>query len=336
MPDDASQKRKQGPSGSDVAAQYKRSKRGSAGRWKTPHHRNKVVEKVELGATFNVGDRGIWVTFARGMRDKAIREFKVLCDEYGKTMYGIEQPASATEHVQREDDQDIEAALEAELSDMKTQEKVKTRQTFTPVVAGIECLFFMKTKDPVEPGALVQKMCEDAHACLDPRNRKCRYINRLTPVFDTEKATENGISKVARTVLSSWFQLKRESTEDSSHGLETSDSVEPVPAYTYAIRHNIRNHTTFKSDEVIHKIADLIDSRHKVNLSSPDKVILVEIFQVGHSLSHGVNQLAKFFKLIKVKLFCGISVVDGKQWGALKRYNMSALYDLSVPKGSDS
>lgn len=48
----------------------------------------------------------------------------------------------------------------------------------------------------------------------------------------------------------------------------------------YAIRQNIRNHNTFKSDEVIKKIASLVDTKHKVNLSNADKVILVEIFQV--------------------------------------------------------
>ncbi|KAG5953376.1 hypothetical protein E4U53_005791 [Claviceps sorghi] len=313
MPDDASQKRKQDSSISDAVIAHKRSKRGSAGRWKTPHHRHKNLEKVELGATFHVGDRGIWVTFARGMRERAIREFKILCDEYGKTMYGIDAPAGWSQDVHREEDEDIEAAIEAELSDMKSQEKMKTRQIFTPVFAGIECLFFMKTMEPIEPGALVRKMCEDARACSDPRNRKCKYINRLTPVFDTEKATENGINKVARTVLSSTFRLKDGSTKHLDQYLGASAEVEPFPAYTYAIRHNIRNHTTFKSDEVIHKIANLIDSRHKVNLSSPDKVILVEIFQ----------------------LFCGISIVDGKQWVALKRYNLSALYDLPPPGGQD-
>ncbi|GAB0136028.1 hypothetical protein EsDP_00004345 [Epichloe bromicola] len=312
MPD-ASQKRK-GPSESDGGASYKRSKRGSAGRWKTPHHRDRMLEKVELGTTFHIGDQGIWVTFARGMRDKAIREFKTLCDEYGKTIYGIEAPTNEMERIGGEEDEDIEASIEAELSGLKSQQKVKSRQIFTPVSAGIECLFFMKTMEPVEPVALAQKMCEDAQACADPTNRRCKYINRLTPVSDTEKATENGINKVARTVLSSWFHLKEEPTGDSKQVLESSNSVKSTPAYTYAIRHNIRNHTTFKSDEVIHKIADLIDGRHKVNLSSPDKVILVEIFQ----------------------LFCGISVVDGKKWGALKRFNMSALYDLPIPEGKDS
>lgn len=52
--------------------------------------------------------------------------------------------------------------------------------------------------------------------------------------------------------------------------------------YQYAIRHTIRNHEGFKSEEVIKLIAGLIDEKHQVNLSKPDKVILVEIFQVRH------------------------------------------------------
>lgn len=34
------------------------------------------------------------------------------------------------------------------------------------------------------------------------------------------------------------------------------------------------------------------------------------------------------------KLFCGISVVDGKQWEELKRYNMNGLYGMTVEQKS--
>lgn len=82
----------------------------------------------------------------------------------------------------------------------------------------------------------------------------------------------------------------------------------------YAIRHNIRNHETFKSDAVVQKIASIVDTRHKVNLGKPDKVILVEIFQY----------------------FCGVSVVDGGEWEELKRYNLNALYGASGKQKSNS
>ena len=83
----------------------------------------------------------------------------------------------------------------------------------------------------------------------------------------------------------------------------------------YAIRHNVRNHETFKSSEVIQKVASVIDTRHKVDLSNPDKVILVEVYQ----------------------LVCGLSVVDGGQWEQLKRYNVNEMYKLaSASRASNS
>ncbi|EXV06243.1 THUMP domain protein [Metarhizium robertsii] len=310
--DSTSRKRKDGPVPANGSTQpaHKKSKGGSAGRWKTPHQKAKIAEKVELGTTLAIGDQGIWVTFARGMKYRAIREFQELCVEYGKTMYGIEPPANDDEIAQGDEHQDIEASIEAELSSMKSGGKADTNQTFKPVSSGVECLFFMKTMDPVQPGSLAKKMCEDARDCQDQRQRKCKYINRLTPVVNMDKATDKGIAKVARAVLSPWFELKDEEKGDADK-TEAPPSDVPSPPYTYAIRHNIRNHTTFKSGEVIQKIAGLIDAKHCVNLSKPDKVILVEIFQ----------------------LFCGISVVDGKEWEELKRYNMNELYSLTPVVG---
>ncbi|KHO01096.1 THUMP domain containing protein [Metarhizium album ARSEF 1941] len=304
--DSTLRKRKDGPGpANSTRSAHKKSKGGSAGRWKTPHQKAKIAEKVELGTTLAVGDQGIWVTHARGMQYKAIKEFTELCVEYGRTMYGIEPQGDDEENAAGDEHQDIEASIEAELSIMKSSGKRDTNQTFKPVSSGVECLFFMKTMDPVQPEFLARKMCEDARDCQDQRQRKCKYINRLTPVVNMDKATDNGIVKVARTVLLPWFELKDEEG-DNSDKTEAPDPAGPRTPYTYAIRHNIRNHTTFKSGEVIQKVAGLIDAQHSVNLGKPDKVILVEIFQ----------------------LFCGISVVDGKEWEELKRYNMNELYSL--------
>jgi tRNA acetyltransferase TAN1 len=77
----ADNKRKQGPGGASNGSAPKRSKGGSAGRWKTPHHQAKLSHRVEMGKTLEVGDQGIWVTYARGMKTKAIREIDELCQE---------------------------------------------------------------------------------------------------------------------------------------------------------------------------------------------------------------------------------------------------------------
>ncbi|KAJ3499782.1 hypothetical protein NLG97_g44 [Lecanicillium saksenae] len=308
-------KRKQGPSGATPA--HKRSKGSTAGKWKTPQQKAKMAGRIEMGSSLDVGDEGIWVTYARGMNTRAFKEFSELCDEYGQSMYGIPKPSDEDEKKGEGDDEDldIEASIEKELAAMKAPRKpVANKGVFRPINAGIECVFFMKTLKPVEPDALVRKMCEDARNCPDPRERKCKYINRLTPVFNTEKATEKGIERVARQVLKPYFELVPETegcatnttSEETTATKTTNSAGEP---FTYAIRHNIRNHTAFKSDEVIKRIAGLVDIKHKVNLSNADKVILVEIFQ----------------------LFCSISVVDGAQWEELKRYNMNSLYGM-IPK----
>lgn len=161
-----------------------------------------------------------------------------LSTKYARSMYGIENAASTGDgHAEDtssssssspapEASQDIEASIEAELHALKAKPKPPPadRRYFTPISTGVECLFFMKTIKPIEPGKLVRKMCEDARDCPDPRLRKCRYINRLTPVFDTDKATENGVVKVASSVLPTWFTLKDKDKEKD--GDEDGDKEE--------------------------------------------------------------------------------------------------------------
>lgn len=36
-----------------------------------------------MGTALDVGDEGIWVTYARGMKGKAVREFTAMCEEVG-------------------------------------------------------------------------------------------------------------------------------------------------------------------------------------------------------------------------------------------------------------
>ena len=51
----------------------------------------------------------------------------------------------------------------------------------------------------------------------------------------------------------------------------------------YAIRPTFRNHNTLQRGDVIQKIASLVGPKHKVNLTKPDKVILVEVSTVCFS-----------------------------------------------------
>ncbi|KAK2064047.1 THUMP domain-containing protein [Colletotrichum caudatum] len=321
-------KRKQPSSGGGDAHPAKRSKGGKgAGAWQTPQHKAKVASLQDKGVTLGVGDKGIWVTFARGMDGKAISEFNLLCDEYGKTMYNISPPDEGVES--DNEAEDIEASIKKELEGISGGSKSKSKRNFKAIKAGIECVFFMKTRDPVDPVELCRRICQDASLCTDLKERKTKYINRLTPVTFVDKASENGVARVARKALAAHFELtmdplprvtgseikggsvEAEVGTDYTIEQQVTRAEEPreaeKPAFTYAIRPSIRSNSSLDRDELISQIAKAVNPRHKVNLTNPDKVVLVDVFQS----------------------FCGISVIESSDWDGLKKLNVNELYKAS-------
>lgn len=232
------------------------SKGGSGGRWKTPHYQAKMSDKVDMGKAFEVGDQGFWVTFARGMKSKATREIIDLCEEvsqlnvysgyqelisyfkYGESMYGLQKQSETTQdQAEEEDDEpaDIEAAIQKELSNMKST-KPKTRKAFSVVSTNLECLLFVKTMNPVEPVEFVRNICQDARDCTDIMSRKTKYINRLTPVSNMDKSTEKGIDRVARTAMEPYFELVKAEGTDESAEAEKAPKKDEETGPKYAVR----------------------------------------------------------------------------------------------------
>lgn len=133
-------------------------------------------------------------------------------------MYGIKSPEDEEED--KDDDEgslDIADSIKKELEGLRSK-KDKPRGAFSIVRTEIECIFFVKTMKPVKPKELVLKICQDAKQCTTPVQRKLKYINRLTPVSDTDKASENGILRVARTVLAPHFGLNEVQEEEKAAG----------------------------------------------------------------------------------------------------------------------
>lgn len=264
---------------------------GSGGKWTTPNQANKLA--LERNSVPQAGDRGIWVTCARHQENKAAREVISLFEEYIESMYGIAPPSKETAKNGDDDEEelDIEAAIAKELGEMKEKKTAEVRKEeddkalLKAMKLNIDCLLFVRTKAPIEPVEFVRKIVVDTKECTDIRKIKCRYLNRLTPMSVMGKATEQGLAETARQVLEEHFELKKgESTEASEEEKKKKDGEgekKEYKPYTYAIRPTLRNHSNLKRDVVINTIAGLInDERHKVNLTNPDKVILVDIFQV--------------------------------------------------------
>ncbi|KAF2972051.1 hypothetical protein GQX73_g1547 [Xylaria multiplex] len=279
----------------------KRSKGGNQGKWMTPSHRAKLA--AVKGRTLEVGDTGFWVTCQRQKEMRAADEILSICEEYGQKLFGINSDA-AGEDEEDQEDEDIETAIEKEIAAMKPANKPKD-SPFDLVKVNVDCVLFMRTRAPVEPLVLVREICKDAAAAKDRSLWRSRFVNKLTPITLTGKATEKGLEDVAKKVLSDHFRLADSETEEK-------DDIESH-ACSYAIRPTIRAHTTLKRSEIIEKVANMISKRHKVELKNPDKVVIIEIFQT----------------------FLGMSVVD-EDWEAMKRYNIHELYISASKSAHDS
>ncbi|PSR85480.1 hypothetical protein BD289DRAFT_259692 [Coniella lustricola] len=249
---------------------------------------------------------GIWVTCPLHMKGKAAREMELLFDEYAEKLYGIKTedgPADGSD----DDEGDIEAAIQKEIGALKDKNKGSSNDNgvFNEVRINQECLLFMRCKPPVEPVEFSRRICQDA--ATGSHSARARYLNRLTPVSVIAKASETGLEEATRKALAGHLKLqpkdvKADAASTEKDG-ETEDAEEALGPFTFAIRPSIRNHNTLQRDDVITRIASLIDPQHKVNLGSPDKVILVEVYQT----------------------ICGMSVVPG-DWDTLKKYNLTELY----------
>ncbi|KAI0893162.1 hypothetical protein F4806DRAFT_477201 [Annulohypoxylon nitens] len=341
MKDPGYSKRKHG--GSDDRP-FKKSKGGANGRWQTPHHKAKLEALRAKG--LEAGDVGLSTTCVKGKERQALEELMDICEQYGATLYNIPIPYTADPDLS-DSEEDIEASIQKEVQSLKpsttpsTTNPSTSSSPFEPIRLDLDCLLFMRTHPPVDPVALAHRICVDARDDVGKEKwtgrRRSRFLNRFTPVTASGKATEAGLVEVTRKVLGEHFKLaevkagdgdegegeggdggekKKESEgKDEKKGEEEVEKKgeEEEKAYTYAIRPTFRAHNLLKRSDVITKVANMIDTRHKVNLTAPDKVILIDIYQS----------------------FCGMSVVDG-DWDSLKRYNLHEIHMESLKAMKES
>lgn len=64
-------------------------------------------------------------------------------------------------------------------------------------------VLFFKTQSPIEPVSLVHKICTDAFESAS--TQKHRWVQRLTPVSKTSKATVKGLDELSNAVLAPVF-----------------------------------------------------------------------------------------------------------------------------------
>ncbi|KAG7663357.1 uncharacterized protein J8A68_003105 [[Candida] subhashii] len=221
---------------------------------------------------------GIYATCNRNKEKACKQELMLYLQDKIEELYKVSE-------LEDEEDEDessvkeelsIEDKLQQELNEMKESSKNKTN-LLTPIDIDCECLVFIKTKKPIDPEELVEKVCEESY---ESTVKRTRYTQKLSPVMDSCSASKEELQNLTRRVLARHFHQ--------------SEDQKPIK---FAININKRNFNTLNKDQMIKAIAECVGNEHghKVDLKDYDKLILVECFKNNIGMSV-VNNYQKYNK----------------------------------------
>ncbi|KAI5842508.1 hypothetical protein DFP73DRAFT_479854, partial [Morchella snyderi] len=236
------------------------------------------------------GIQGIFATCERGREPKCVGELYGLFEKCAKELYGLDPPTEGAENVEEEEDEDIEAAIQREISGLK-EKGDKSKKLFLNVKLDLDCVVFFRTKEPCVPTEIV-------HALLSGKvQSQSMWTHRLTPISRTGKATPEVLEEIAREVLKPHFH------------------EEGQEVVKYAIRPTSRNHNVMSRDDIIKKVADIVGPKHKVDLKNYDVLILVDIYKniCGMSVVRDFEKLGKYNLQVSRQLQSGEKKTDDKE-----------------------
>ncbi|XP_078446812.1 THUMP domain-containing protein [Wolffia australiana] len=184
-----------------------------------------------------------------------------------------------TEPVRRTEEKHIDALIEDELKDLGDRKK----RHFVTLDSGCNgCIFIQMNKgagDP-SPSSIAQHMMS---SLASSRKHVSRFILRVLPTEVSCYASVDEITKEIKPLIAQYFP------EDSSTPLK------------YAVLYEARANSGIDRKTIIDTVAKSVPEPHKVDLTNPDKTIIVEI----------------------VKTICLIGVVE--KYKELSKYNVRQL-----------
>jgi tRNA acetyltransferase TAN1 len=180
----------------------------------------------------------------------------------------------------------IDKLIEAELEELKD----KSKRIFNSLDSGCNGVVFIQMRkkdgDPT-PSDIVQHMLTSV---ASTRKHMSRFILRVLPVEVTCYPSEEEISRAIKPLIEQHFP------------------TETQPPLKFAVLYDARANTGVDRMKVINAVAKSVPEPHKVDLSNPDKNIVVQI----------------------ARTVCSISVVE--KYKELAKYNLRQLQS-SKPEG---
>uniref|UniRef100_A0A0C9RX95 TSA: Wollemia nobilis Ref_Wollemi_Transcript_6839_1283 transcribed RNA sequence n=1 Tax=Wollemia nobilis TaxID=56998 RepID=A0A0C9RX95_9CONI len=169
----------------------------------------------------------------------------------------------------------IDKILEAEIEELGDREKAQ----FTALDSGCNGVVFIrmrKESGSPSPSELVEYLMNKA---ASKKKHLSRFILRLLPVELTCYASAEEIAKAAKPLIEQHFP--------------TGEDHSPIK---FAVLYEARANTGLDRSKIIDTVAKLVPQPHKVDLSNPDKTIIVQIAKTICMIGivHKFKQLSKY------------------------------------------
>ncbi|TPX35963.1 hypothetical protein SmJEL517_g01683 [Synchytrium microbalum] len=237
------------------------SKRGGGGAGGKKKFYSTLNTKSKAGS-FKAGienkTAGILISCAQGKETKAATEIRNWLKEIADRLYGPEEAAEEADTK----DGDVEKALQAELDGLK---KERREWRFQQVLMKSDSMIYFKTIAPVNPVEVVTELMESV---LKTGSKRSRHCIRIIPIQETCYASVEEISKVVSKLAKPVFDVDGDET-----------------VIKWALVQKVRSHAALTGEMLIESIPGLIPKRHKVDLTTPEVCIVVEVVKTTACIS---------------------------------------------------
>jgi tRNA acetyltransferase TAN1 len=201
----------------------------------------------------------------------------MLLQDTAEALYGDALTGDAEDDDEEDEEFSIEESLKKELASLQKKETAR-KEPIQLIELGCECVVFFKTRKPIQPEELVERICKDA---FESKCKNTRFTQKLTPVTFSCSASMEEVEKLAKKVLEPHFHK--------------SEGQEP---HTFAIKVSARSFNSLDKSDILQKVASCVgrDHGHKVDLKKYEKLILVECFKnnVGMSVVDNYDKYQKY------------------------------------------
>mmetsp|Transcript_5723 Transcript_5723/g.9881 ORF Transcript_5723/g.9881 Transcript_5723/m.9881 type:complete len:336 (+) Transcript_5723:218-1225(+) len=195
------------------------------------------------------GIRGFFFSCENGRENKTAHQMM----ETLNSLYEKLCPSAAKET--EAEAQDIQASLEAEIADLREKKNQRFHKLDLETGKGLGFIKMAYSLEGPTPQDLAQALVEDVR---DTKEKTCRFIMRVLPVTNTCYTSKEDIEKYVKPLIEEHFPA--------------GEGVTPVK---FSVVLEVRANNSIPKNELIDLVAKLVPKPHSVDLTKPDKSVLV-------------------------------------------------------------